>query len=90
MTLWDVPDLLTELYENWAEMSNLLRVPSGSGVIDSLDFVLCGDASVPLRLQALAIVFRARMYTSFFFILCFCVVNNSVSTYLVCLGSEFK
>ena len=67
MTLWDVPDLLTELYENWTELSDLLRVPSGSGVIDSLDFVLCGDASVSLRLQALAIVFRARMYISLFF-----------------------
>ena len=71
VTLWDVPDLLTELYENWTEISILLRVPSGSGVIDSLDFVICGDASVPRRLQALAIVFGARMYISLF---CFDIV----------------
>ena len=62
-----MPELLTELYENWTEMSNLLRVPSASGVIDPLDFALCGDASVPLRLQALVFVFRARMYISLFF-----------------------
>ena len=66
VTLWDVPDVLTELYENWTEISNLLRVPSGSGIIDSLDFVLCGDLSVPLRLQALARVFRERMYNLLF------------------------
>ena len=62
MTLWDVPEVLTELYTNWAEISCLLRVASSSGVIDSLDFVLCGDPSVSLRLHALAIVFRASMY----------------------------
>ena len=62
VTLWDVPDVLAELSENWAEISNLLRVPSGSGIIESLDFVLCGDRAIPFRLQALASVFRARMY----------------------------
>ena len=61
VTLWDVPEVLSELSENWAEISNLLRVPSGSGLIESLDLVLCGDRSIPLRLQALASVFRARM-----------------------------
>ena len=60
MTLWDVPDVLTELYVNWTEISSLLRSPSSSGVVDSLDFVLCGDPSVALRLHALAIVFRSR------------------------------
>ena len=65
MTLWDVPDVLTEIYTNWAEVSFLLRVPSSSGTIESLDFVLCGDLRVSLRLHALAIVFRARMYSLF-------------------------
>ena len=62
VTLWDVPDVLPELSENWAEVSDLLRVPSGSGVIESLDFVLCGDRAIPFCLQALASVFRARMF----------------------------
>ena len=56
----DVPDVLVELYENWTGIITLLRAPSRSGKVDSLDFVLCGDPSVPLRLHALAIVFRAR------------------------------
>ena len=62
VTLWDVPDVLVELSENWAEVSDLLRVPSGSFVIESLDFVLCEDRAIPFRLQALASVFRARIY----------------------------
>ena len=65
VTLWDVPDVLTELYSNWIEISCLLRVPSSSGTIESLDLVLCGDPSVLLRFHALAIVFRARMYILF-------------------------
>ena len=68
VTLWDVPDVLTELSENWAEVSNLLRVPSGSGIIESLDFVLCRDRAIPFRLQALASNFRARMYVLLFFL----------------------
>ena len=62
VTLWDAPDVLFESYTNWAAISCLLRVPSSSGVIESLDFVLCGDPSVSLRLHVLSLVFRARMY----------------------------
>ena len=62
ITLWGVPDVLIELYEHWTEITTLLRVPSQSGMVDSLDFVLCGDLSVPLRLHALSIVFSAREY----------------------------
>ena len=60
MTLWDVPEVLQELYVNWGGISRLLRVPSSSGMVDSLDFVLCGDSSVPLRLHVLSVIFRAR------------------------------
>ena len=60
VTLWDVPDVLVELCENWSGVTMLLRVPSRSGMVDSLDLVLCGDVSLPLRLHALAVVFRAR------------------------------
>ena len=62
ITLWGVPDVLIELYKHWTEITTLLRVPSQSGMVDSLDFVLCGDLSVPLRLHALSIVFSAREY----------------------------
>ena len=44
----------------------LLRVPGNSGVPDTLDIVLCGDPSVSLRLHALSLVFRARMYSLMF------------------------
>ena len=60
VTLWDVPDVLVELCENWSGVTMLLRVPSRSGMVDSLDLVLCSDVSLPLRLHALAVVFRAR------------------------------
>ena len=62
VTLWDVPDVLVELCENWSGITTLLKVPSRSGMVDSLDFVLCGDPRVPLRLHALAIVFHARKW----------------------------
>ena len=42
VTLWDVPDVLTELYTKRAEVSSLLRELSISRMIDSLDYVLCG------------------------------------------------
>ena len=48
MTLWDVPEVLQELYVNWGGISHLLSVPSSSGMVDSLDFVLCGD---PARIR---------------------------------------
>ena len=60
VTLWEVPDALDELCENWSGITTLLRVRGLSGMVDSLDFVLCENLSVPLRLHALAIVFRAR------------------------------
>ena len=78
VTLWDVPDVLTELCEKWTEISNLLSMSSGTGIIDSLDFVLCGDLSVPLRLQALASVFRARLYILLFLFFPFRFVICSV------------
>ena len=59
VTLWDVPEVLTELHTHLV----LLRVPSSSGVSDALDFVLSGDPSVSLRLHAMSLVFRARMYS---------------------------
>ena len=62
VTLWDVPEVLTELHTHWSDIVVLLRVPSSSGVSDALDFVLGGDPSVSLRLHALSLVFRARMY----------------------------
>ena len=64
VTLWDVPDVLTDLYTHWSEIVVLLRVPSSSGVSETLDLVLCGDPSVSFRLHALSLVFRARMYIS--------------------------
>ena len=66
VTLWDVPDVLTELHTNWLDIVVLLRVPGNSGVPDTLDIVLCGDPSVSLRLHALSLVFRARMYSLMF------------------------
>ena len=54
--------MLVELYENWSGITILLRVPSRSGMVDSLAFVLRGDPSVLFRLYALAIVFRARKW----------------------------
>ena len=35
MTLWDVPEVLQEMYVNWGGISRLLRVPSSSGMVDS-------------------------------------------------------
>ena len=52
-----------EVCEHWADITTLLRFSSRSGMVESLDLVLCGDPSVPLRLHALAIVFRARKYS---------------------------
>ena len=60
VTLWDVPDVLMEVCGHWADITTLLRFSSRSGMVESLDLVLCGDPSVPLRLHALAIVLRAR------------------------------
>ena len=73
VTLWDVPEVLTEVHTHWSDIVVLLRVPSSSGVSDALDFVLSGDPSVPLRLHALSLVFRARMYILSFYSMLFVV-----------------
>ena len=72
VTLWDVPEVLTELHTHWSDFVVLLRVPSSSGVSDALDFVLSGDPSVSLRLHALSLMFRARMYILSFYSRLFC------------------
>ena len=43
----------------------MLRTPDETGVVDPLDYVLRGDASVRMRLHALSIVFRARKFCVF-------------------------
>ena len=62
MSLWDVPDVLCEVNENWPFICGMLRTPDETGVVDPLDYVLCGDASVRMRLHALSIMFRARKF----------------------------
>ena len=62
VSLWDVPDVLAKLHENWLFVCGLLRAPDAAGTVESLDYVLCGDPSVPVRLHALNLVFRARKF----------------------------
>ena len=40
-----------------------------AGAVEPLDYVLCGDPSVPVRLHALNLVFRARLFSLFSLVL---------------------
>ena len=64
VSLWDVPDVLAELHENWLFICGLLRTSDDAGVVDPLDYVLCSDPSVSMRLHALNLVFRARKFVT--------------------------
>ena len=76
--MWDVPDVLSELHESWPFICGVLRTPNDAGDVDPLDYVLCGDPGVAMRLHVLSLVFRAREYSGIIYFVCLVRAANSV------------
>ena len=57
--MWTLADVCDELRANWAEILCLLRFASGDGTLDALDLTLRAEIGIPVRLQAIALVYRA-------------------------------
>ena len=76
--MWDVPDVLSELHESWPFICGVLRTPDDAGYVDPLDYVLCGDPGVAMRLHVLSLVLRAREYSGIIFFVCLVRAANSV------------
>ena len=58
--MWTLADVCEELRSNWADIVCLLRFTSGDGPLDTLDLTLRAEIGIPIRLQALSLVYRAR------------------------------
>ena len=76
--MWDVPDVLSELREKWPFICGLLRTPDDEGDVDPLDYVLCGDPGVAMRLHVLSLVLRAREYSCIIHFVCLVRAAKSV------------
>ena len=59
MSVWTLADVCDEIQANWSDILCLLRFASGDGPLDALDMTLRAEIGIPIRLQALSVVYRA-------------------------------